>query len=279
MTDLRPAKKALHKKKARILVACALAFSLAGCVAIPVQKPGHSPLTASEKAFIAQVDPTASTVTRLSSQTVEVTNPTIPAVNPLEMFGSKRGAEVFETLLSHPKIFRIYETAAEKHCAIKNQWPDQGTVSGRNSKRFTCYQPQQWGLVTMREKAEECERSIRGPHSDKEFEQFINRFYHSRPQKHHPCQSRINQFVWPSPPNEFCEAYSNVSGTSRQSEQTCADFVRTFKQREINFNSAGTRRSGTRSESSIERAVKECTELGFTLKTEKHADCVLKLTR
>jgi hypothetical protein len=258
-------------------VVSALVLFLAGCVAVP--RVGHSPLTASEKAFISQVDPAASKVTKLSNQTIEVTNLTIPSGNPYEIFGSKRMGEVYATLLTHPKIFRVYETAAEKHCATKNQWPDQGIVSGENSKRFTCYEPRQWGFVTMQEKSNECERSVRGPHGDREFAQFITRRYHSYPQKHHPCQARTNQSFSHGPPNDFCEAYSSISGTARQSEQTCAEFVRIFKRVEANLDPAGTQRPGSKNKRSIESASKECTELGFTVKTEKHADCVLKLTR
>ena len=132
-----------------------------------------------------------------------------------------------------------------------------------NSMRFTCRQPKEWAVLAMREKALQCE----------EF-QGHERYYIAS-WNHHPCS------VIPAarPPVDFCAAYSNLTNLTPTSNQTCPAFlnqVKVIEESLIANPATGQVLGGVKT---LDSAIKECTGLGFTPKTEKHADCVLRLTK
>ena len=226
--------------------------------------PGRAPLTATERQFLARIDPSASVITKISEQTIEVSNSTYPAIGLIKMWGLDRFMATLESAKEvYPDDLWIYERAAFRYCASLGQHPDKGIESSPNSMRFTCRQPKEWAVLAMREKALQCE----------EF-QGHERYYIAS-WSHHPCS------VIPAvrPPVDFCAAYSNLTYLTLTSNQTCPAFLNQVKVIEASLISNPATGQALGGVKTLDSAIKECTGLGFTPKTEKHADCVLRLTK
>lgn len=226
--------------------------------------PGRAPLTATERQFLARIDSSASVITKISEQTIEVSNATYPAIGLIKLWGLDRFMATLESAKEvYPDDLWIYERAAFRYCASLGQHPDKGIESSSNSMRFTCRQPKEWAVLAMRQQALQCE----------EFQG--HKSYYSSSWSHHPC--RVIPAV--RPPVDFCAAYSNLTNLTPTSNQTCPAFlnqVKVIEESLIANPATGQVLGGVKT---LDSAIKECTGLGFTPKTEKHADCVLRLTK
>jgi hypothetical protein len=203
-------------------------------------------------------------ITKISEQTIEVSNATYPAIGIIKLWGFARlHATLESTKEVYPHGFWIYERAASRYCASLGQHPDQGIESGPNSMRFTCRQPKEWAVLAMREKALKCE----------EFQG--HKMYYTWSMSHHPCN------VTPADlhPVDFCAAYSNLTNLSPTSKLTCPAFLNQVKAIEARLTGSPATGQPLGGAKTIDSAVQECTGLGFTPKTEKHADCVLRLSK
>jgi len=233
---------------------------LSGCASAP----GRAPLTATERQLLARIDPSASVITKITEQTIEVSNATYPAIGLMKLWGSDRFFATFESAKEvYPHDLLSYERAAFRYCASLGQHPDQGIESGPNSMRFTCRQPKEWAVLAMRQKAISCE----------EFQS--SKSFYSSSWNHHPCS------VVPAirPPVEFCTAYSNLTNLSPTSQLTCPAFLNQVKAIEASLIANPATGQALEGVKTMDSAIKECTGLGFIPKTEKHADCVLRLTK
>jgi hypothetical protein len=233
---------------------------LTGCATAPFK----APLTATERQFLARIDPNASVVTKITEQTIEVSNATYPAIGLEKLWGVDRYVDTLESVKEvYPHDLLIYERAAFRYCASIGQHPDDGIESGPNSKRFTCRQPKEWAVLAMRQQALRCE----------EFQS--NKRYYIFSWNHHPCS------VIPAirPPVDFCAAYSNLTNLTPTSNLTCPAFLNQVRVIEANLTASPATGQHLGAAKTIDSAIKECTGLGFIPKTEKHADCVLRLTK
>jgi hypothetical protein len=233
---------------------------LSGCAS----PPGRAPLTATERQLLARIDPSASVITKISEQTIEVSNATYPAIGLMKLWGLDRFLATLESAKEvYPDHLWIYESAAFRYCASLGQHPDKGIESGPNSMRFTCRQPKEWAVLAMREKALECE----------EFQG--HKMYYTWSRSRHPCN------VTPADrhPVDFCAAYSNLTSLTPTSRLTCPAFLNQVKVIESSLIANPVTGQTLGGAKTIDSAVQECTGLGFTPKTEKHADCVLRLTK
>ena len=238
---------------------CSLAL-LSSCASAP----GRAPLTATERQFLARIDSSASVVTKISEQTIEVSNATYPAIGLMKLWGLDRFMATLESAKEvYPDHLRIYDRAAFRYCTSLGQHPDKGIESGPNSMRFTCRQPKEWAVFAMREKALQCE-GFQG-----------HEMFYSTSWSHHPCD------VIPAyrPPVDFCSAYSNLTNLTPTSRLTCPAFLNQVKVLEASIISNPATGQALGGVKTLDSAIKECTGLGFTPKTEKHADCVLRLTK
>jgi hypothetical protein len=252
----------LVSSKPRLLVipfVCSLVL-LSSCASAPF----NAPLTATERQFLTRIDPNASVVAKITEQTIEVSNPTYPAMGIVKLWGSARAVDTMESVNKvYPHGFRIYERAAFRYCASLGQHPDKGIESGPNSMRFTCRQPKEWAVLAMREEALMCE----------EFQG--HKMYYTWSRSRHPCS------VTPADrdPVDFCAAYSNLTNLSPTSKLTCPAFLNQVKAIEARLTGSPATGQPLGGAKTIDSAVQECTGLGFTPKTEKHADCVLRLSK
>lgn len=252
----------LSSKEPLLVIAfvCSLVL-LSSCASAPLSK-SKAPLTAEERQFLARIDPNATVVAKITEQTIEVSNPTYPAMSILNLWGGKRLAETFDSVKEvYPHDLWIYQTAARRYCASLGQYPDWGIESGPNSMRFTCRQPKEWAVSVMRRQAIQCEE-LQGWE-----------FYY-RPSGKHPCESGPDKV-----PAEFCAAYSNLTNLSLTSKLTCPAFLNQVKAIEARLTGSPATGQTLGGVKTMDSAIKECTGLGFTPKTEKHADCVLRLTK
>lgn len=231
---------------------------LSGCASAP----GRAPLTATEKQFLARIDPNASVVAKITEQTIEVSNATYPAIGIMKLWGVDRYMATLESAKEvYPDHLWIYERPAFRYCASLGRHPDKGIESGPNSMRFTCRQPKKWAVLAMREQALKCE----------EFQG--HEMYYQTTWYHHPCKLGDRH------PVDFCAAYSNLTNLSPTSKLTCPAFLNQVKVIEARLTVSPATGQTKRGAKTINSAVQECTGLGFTPKTEKHADCVLRLTK
>lgn len=226
--------------------------------------PGRAPLTATERQFLSRIDPNASVITKITEQTIEISNTTYPAIGLVKLWGLDRFMATLESVKEvYPDHLWIYERAAFRYCASLGQHPDKGIESGPNSMRFTCRQPKEWAVLAMREKALQCEE-FKG-----------HQMFHTTSWSHHPCG------VIPAyrPPVDFCAAYSNLTNLTPTSQLTCPAFLNQVKAIEESIISNLATGQALGSVKTLDSAIRECTGLGFTPKSEKHADCVLRLTK
>jgi hypothetical protein len=187
--------------------------------------PGRAPLTATERQFLARIDSSASVVTKISEQTIEVSNATYPAIGLMKLWGLDRFMATLESAKEvYPDHLWIYEHAAFRYCASLGQHPDKGIESGPNSMRFTCRQPKEWAVLAMREKALQCD-GFQG-----------HEMFYSTTWSHHPCD------VVPThrPPVDFCAAYSNLTNLTPTSRLTCPAFLNQVKVIEASISSNST---------------------------------------
>jgi hypothetical protein len=255
--------QSLLSSKQSLLVlafACSLAL-LSSCASAP----GQAPLTASERQFLARIDPSASVITKISEQTIEVSNATYPAIGLKKLWGEDRYLATFNSAqeVTPHNLFLIYEYAAFRYCALLGQHPDMGIESSPNSKRYTCRQPKEWAVLAMRQQAIKCEELQSSKH------------YYIFSWSHHPC-SLIPAL---RPPVEFCNAYSNLTNLTPTSNQSCPAFLNQVKVIEASLIANPATGQVLGGVKTLDSAMKECTKLGFTPKSEKHADCVLRLTK
>lgn len=255
----------LLSSKERLLViafVCSLVL-LSSCASAPLSE-SKAPLTAEERQFLARIDPNASVVAKITEQTIEVSNPTYPAMGILKLWGSDRLGDTWDSVMEvYTHGFGIYERAASRYCASLGQHPDWGIESGPNSMRFTCRQPKEWAVSVMRQRAIQCEESQGWE------------FYYSFSSGKHPCEFASAD----GPPAEFCAAYSNLTNLSPTSQLTCPAFLNQVKAIEARLTGSPATGQTLGGVKTMDSAIKECTGLGFTPKTEKHADCVLRLTK
>lgn len=251
----------LSSKQSLPALTCIATFVLlSGCASAP----GRAPLTANERQFLTSIDPSASMIIKISEQTIEVSNPTYPAMGLMKLWGFDRFHDIFENVKKvTPHSLGVYEPAASRYCASLGRHPDKGIESGPNSMRFTCRQPKEWAVLAMREQALKCE----------EFQG--NEWYYRFSWHHHPC----NVIPGDRHPVDFCAAYSNLTNLSPTSKLTCPAFLNQVKVIEARLTVSPATGQTKRGAKTIDSAVQECTGLGFTPKTEKHADCVLRLTK
>jgi hypothetical protein len=230
--------------------------------------PGNAPLTEAERQFFDRIDPDASVVTIISDQTIEVSNTTYPATD-WGFLGERRSLEVFKTIRPYyQKTSRVYHEPAVRHCASLGRYPNEGTATSTYAKRFTCQLPKQWLFENIRYKADGCRQN-------------------GAKFALHPCMGDPTLLNQSTIYRDMCSAYSNLTNSimSPTSVQTCADFLVQFNRIEAGLNNrieavlneGPTTSYGTAK--TIEAAKQDCTELGFSPKTEKHADCVLRLTK
>jgi hypothetical protein len=233
---------------------------LSGCASAP----GRAPLTATERQLLARIDPSASVITKISEQTIEVSNATYPAMGLWKLWGLDRFMATLESAKEvYPDPLWIYERAAFRYCASLGQHPDKGIESGPNSMQFTCRQPKEWAVLAMREKALQCG----------EFQG--HEMYYSTSWSHHPCD------VIPAyrAPVDFCASYSNLTNLTPTSRLTCPAFLNQVKVIEASLIANPATGQALGGVKTMDSAIKECTGLGFIPKTEKHADCVLRLSK
>jgi hypothetical protein len=240
--------------------------------------PGRAPLTSAERQFFDRIDPNASVVTKITEETIEVSNTTYPAIGYWRFLGAERYLQVYEAVTPYvQKMNMVYDEPAIRYCASLGRYPNEtmqelflswaltassplfGEAAGGNVMRFTCQLPKQWALEKIRLRANECTTSG---------VKFVSRPLQCNNESSHP-QSPITR--------EMCSAYNNLTNSMRHS--TCEDFVLQVNKIEsspVANHGNGQTLGGTKT---IDSAVQECTGLGFTPKSEKHADCVLRLTR
>ena len=137
--------------------------------------------------------------------------------------------------------------------------PLLGEAAGGNVMRFTCQLPKQWALEKIRLRANECTTSA---------VKFVSRPLQCNNESSHP-QSPISR--------EMCSAYSNL--TNSMGHSTCEAFILQVTKIEASLIANPATGQVLGGVKTLDSAIKECTGLGFTPKTEKHADCVLRLTK
>ena len=239
---------------------------LSGCASAP----NNSSLTATERQFLSRIDPNASVVTKIAEQTIEVFNATLPAEGLHVVLGESRYVDVFRNIEPVLESHFVYLSAAIRHCSSLGLQPDGGTVANTHAKRFTCHQPNQWAVVKLGEIAKQCESSMSS------LMRVAPQVAYTSTYSVHPCKDAI--YSYPTPV-EYCAAYSNLTSLSPTSQLTCPAFlnqVKVIEARQTGSPATGQAMGGAKT---IDSAMKECTGLGFTPKSEKHADCVLRLTK
>lgn len=252
---------------------CSLVF-LSSCATAP----GRAPLTAAERQFFDRIDPNTSVVTKITEETIEVSNATYPAIGYWRFLGGERFLQVIDAVAPYvQKMNMVYDEPAIRYCASLGRYPNEtmqelflswattapapffGEAAGGNVKRFTCQLPKQWALEKVRQRANKCTTSgvkFASP----------------------PFQCNHESSGLQSPiTREMCYAYSNL--TNSMGHSTCEAFtLQVTKNGAILIANPATGRALGGSKT-MDSAIKECTGLGFTPKSEKHADCVLRLTK
>ena len=267
----------LSSKQSLLVLAfvCSLAL-LSSCATS--SSLGRAPLTAAERQFFDRIDPNASLITKISDQTIEVSNATYPAIGYWRFLGADRFLQVSEAVIPHyQKMNLVYDEPAIRYCASLGRYPNEtmqelflswalsassplfGEVAGGNAMRFTCQLPKQWALEKIRLRANECTTSA---------VKFVSRPLQCNNESSHP-QSPISR--------EMCSAYSNL--TNSMGHSTCEAFILQVTKIEASLIANPATGQVLGGVKTLDSAIKECTGLGFTPKTEKHADCVLRLTK
>lgn len=256
-----------------IAFVCSLAL-LSSCATAP----GRAPLTAAERQFFDRIDPNASVVTKITEETIEVSNATYPAIGYWRFLGVERFLQVGVAVAPYvQKMNMVYDEPAIRYCASLGRYPDEtmqelfsswastaspplfGEAAGGNVKRFTCQLPKQWALEKIRQRANECTNSAI---------KFVSRPLQCNNESSNP-QSSITR--------EMCSAYGNL--TNSMGHATCESFTLQVTKIEASLIANPATGQALGGVKTMESAIKECTGLGFTPKTEKHADCVLRLTK
>lgn len=266
----------LVSSKLRLLVipfVCSLAL-LSSCASAP----GRAPLTAAERQFFDRIDPNTSVVTKITEETIEVSNATYPAIGYWRFLGGERFLQVLDAVAPYvQKMNMVYDEPAIRYCASLGRYPNEtmqelflswastassplfGEAASGNVKRFTCQLPKQWALEKIRQRANECTNSAM---------KFVSRPLQCNNEPSNP-QSSITR--------EMCSAYSNL--TNSMGHSTCEAFTLQVTKNEAILTANPATGQALGGAKTMDSAIKECTGLGFTPKTEKHADCVLRLTK
>jgi hypothetical protein len=266
----------LSSKQILLVIAfvCSLVL-LSSCATAPAQ--GRAPLTAAERQFFDRIDPNASVVTKITEEIIEVSNPTYPATGYWRFLGVERFLQVSEAVATYvQKMNMVYDEPAIRYCASLGRYPNEtmqelflswadtetyllGEVSGVNVMRFTCQLPNQWALEKIRQGINKCATPA---------VKFVSR----------PLQCN-NESSYPQSPitREMCSAYNNFTNSMRHS--TCEAFILQVTKIEASLIANPATGQALGSVKTMDSAIKECTGLGFIPKTEKHADCVLRLTK
>ncbi len=267
----------LSSKQPLLVIAfvCSLVL-LSSCATAPAQ--GRAPLTAAERQFFDRIDPNASVVTKITEEIIEVSNPTYPAIGYWRFLGAERFLQVGEAVATYvQKMNMVYDEPAIRYCASLGRYPNEtmqelflswalaaspplfGETAGANLMRFTCQMPKQWALEKIRQRANECTTSA---------VKFVSRPLQCNNESSHP-QSPITR--------EMCSAYSNL--TNSMGYSTCEAFIHQVTKIEASLIANPATGQALGGVKTMDSAIKECTGLGFIPRTEKHADCVLRLTR
>ena len=270
-------KSLLFSKQSPLMLAfvCSLVL-LSSCANAPAQ--GRAPLTAAERQFFDRIDPNASVVTKITEETVEVSNATYPAIGFWRFLGGERFLQVREAVVTYfQKMNLVYDEPAIRYCASLGRYPNEtmqelflswalsassplfGEAAGGNVMRFTCQLPKQWALEKISLRANECTTSA---------VKFVSPPLQCNNESSHP-QSPITR--------EMCSAYSNL--TNSMGHSTCEAFILQITKNEANLIANPVTGQVLGGVKTMDSAIKDCTGLGFTPKTEKHADCVLRLTK
>lgn len=247
-----------------------LVILLVGCGS--PTKFGEAPLTKSEERLLAEIDPSATTVTPFSEFVFDVSNPRVPSGDPYEilglLFGSERRSEIALTVYGRYSFIPIiYEASAEKSCESFERWPDGGVTVSPHTRRFRCLTPTEWVRWKSQHSVQECSSLLNNPDSRMRDAYYTLGF-------DHPCSPITKR----KPPQNFCDLYSKVIGQEPTSRVPCsrlADLVSKAKFQEQPRLSEPP----TTSNISIDDSKAKCAELGFKAGTEKFGDCVLKLRK
>ena len=247
-----------------------LAILLAGC-GTPT-KFGEAPLTKREERLLAEIDPSATTVTPFSEFVLDVSHPRVPSGNPYEilglLFGSERRLEIALTVYERYSFIPIiYEASAEKACGSFERWPDGGVTVSPHTRRFRCLTPIEWVSWESQHSVKNCSSFLSNP------DPRMRDAYYTLGQPH-PCSPLMKR----KPPQNFCDLYSKVIGQEPSSKMPCsrlADLVSKAKFQEQRQPTAPP----TTPNISIDDSKAKCAELGFKAGTEKFGDCVLKLSK
>jgi hypothetical protein len=214
---------------------------------------GESPLTEEEIANFQNANPNAYTINYINDLEFDVTNTTYTEPN------SGRWIQIHKNYAKYP-IYTQQEKVAEKHCITKDSVSYQLGEINKFSRRYKCVAYIDASLNWMESNISYCSNS---KNSDKTF-------------LVHPCDNvKGNQ--------KYCKTFTDRFDIQQGQYVPCQELKQ--KRDKASYTQNVDTKTDYQTPKVIEKsfdfaeAEKKCIELGFKAKSEKFADCVIKITR
>jgi hypothetical protein len=231
---------------------------------------GEYPLTKAEIANLQNANPNAFTINYINDLEFDVTNTTYEDQDFAGRININRWVQISKEIEKYP-IFNILNKKrtelAEKTCQAKDMTVEYKYY--RNfSTRYKCISYVERSFESINFDIEQCSKAAQG---DEDAVRFLKNLYTS-----HPCEG-----VKLDP--KYCKTFSELFEIYPGQVVSCQELKQKrekalYKQ---NVDSMTEHQSPKKSEKSFNfiEAEKKCAELGFKAKSEKFADCVMKLSR
>ena len=218
---------------------------------------GPRQLTDAERSFYSRAQVSAAQIKPLSKEDFVVINPTRPA-DWEENKGWERIIGAIDQVPSD--FFWAYRTPAIQHCAQLGQYPTRGELYGPNARKFRCLTYESWAITYAQEELLNglCKLPIKsGPEL----------------RAGHPCKD-LKASRW-NLSDRQCDTYSKLLQTTIFESISCSDLGSRISRATSQLRSLSERGN----QADFAGAKAKCLELGFTEKSEKFGECVLRLTK
>ena len=232
-------------------------------------EPGKAPFTKEEIANYQNADPDAFTINYINDLEFDVTNTTYEDRDVNGKWDVDRWIKISEELDKYP----IIKILAQKRADLANKACPKDMISEQKyyknfSARYECISYVERGFNDINSGIEQCGEAAQG--NDAAIS-YLKNAYTS-----HPCERVVFD-------QKYCRKFSELFEIYPGQKVSCQE-LKQKRDRALYKQNVDTK-TEYQSPKLIEKsfdfaeAEKKCTELGFKAKSEKFADCVIKLSR